>query len=153
MKPAVAVLALVAISVLFVVGCGQAAPVATPTSTPVPAIRVSLLVQVSRDDARWFQGVEVPRGTNAYELTERVTEGNLDATWYPAYRSHFVNALLGVKNTDPRYWLTYLWDESQAKWEPLPVGADLFSLKDGHVLAWAYTDTSEKPSSLPSVVP
>ena len=97
--------------------------------------------------------MEVPKGTDAYELTELVTEGDLEAPYYASLRSHFVEALVGVENEDPNYWLIFLWNESQAQWEPLPVGADLFSLKDGHVLAWAYTDTSQKPSPLPSVTP
>ena len=144
-------LALVSMGSVLVAGCDAATGASSGTS--VSTIQVSLLVQVSDDDVRWFRDVEIPKDTNAYELTERVTEGDLEATYYAAFFSHFVEALMGVANEGSNYWLTFLWNESQEQWEPFPVGADLFSLKDGHVLAWSYTDTSVEPSQLPSVTP
>ena len=147
-------LPLVALGILFLTGCTQAAtPIVVSTPTMVPTIQVSLLIQASEDDARWFRDVEVPKDTDAYELTELVAEGNLKATYYASLRSHFVEQLLGVENEDPKYWLIFLWDEGQGNWAPLPVGADLFSLKEGHVLAWARTDTSQEPQPLPSATP
>ncbi|MBI4298831.1 MAG: hypothetical protein HY666_03635 [Chloroflexi bacterium] len=137
---------------LLVLGCARTAvptPIPIPTPTPIPTIKVTMLVQVNEKDLRWYRDVAVPKGTNAYELTERITEGNLKAQWYPAFRSHFVQGILGVEGKAPFFWLIFLWDESEQKWEPLPVGSDLFSLHDGHALAWAYTDTSQKPKPLP----
>ncbi|MDA0988712.1 MAG: hypothetical protein O2783_06230 [Chloroflexi bacterium] len=145
-------LALMALGSLTIAGCDQGATGET-SGTAVSTIQVGLLIQVSEEDVRWFRDVEVPKGTNAYELTERVTEGDLEANYYPAFFSHFVEALMGVANEGSNYWLTFLWNANQEQWEPLPVGADLFSLKDGHVLAWSYTDTSVEPSQLPSVTP
>ncbi len=122
---------------LLIAGCTEA-EVTSPTET----VRVSLLVQVEDKDPRWFRDVEVSKGTDAYELTEQVTEGDIKATYYPGYRSHFVEAILGTENENPRFWLAWVWSEPQNKWEPLPVGADLYSLKDGHVLAWYYAEPS-----------
>ena len=147
------VLGLVALGSVLIAGCDTETSTVGPAATQVSTIQVSLLIQVSEDDARWFRDVEIPKGTNAYELTELVTEGDLESTYYAAFFSHFVEALLGVASEGSNYWLTFLWNESQAQWEPLPVGADLYSLKDGHVLAWSYTDTSVEPSQLPSVTP
>lgn len=136
---------------LLLAACTRAAPLATPTLAPT--IRASLLVQLPRGEARWLRDVAVPKGTDAYELTEVATKGEVKAKWYPALRSHFVEAVLGVENQAPYYWLLFLWDEGQKKWEPVPVGADLLSVKDGHVLAWAYTDTSQDPASPPAATP
>ena len=147
------VLALMTLGSVLIAGCDTESRTVAPAATSIPTIQVSLLIQVSEDDVRWFRDVGVPKGTNAYELTERVTEGDLESTYYAAFFSHFVEALLGVASEGSNYWLTFLWNESQAQWEPLPVGADLFSLKDGHVLAWSYTDTSQEPSQLPSMTP
>ena len=132
------------------VGCAQGGPA---TEAPPPNIQVSMLIHVAEDDARWFRDVEAPKGANAFELTEQVTEGNLQATYYAAYYSHFVESMVGVPNEAPHYWLVFLWNSSTGQWEPLSVGADLFSLKDGHVLAWSYTDTSMDPQRVPSVKP
>ena len=101
----------------------------------------------------WFRDFEVLKGANAYELTEQATEGDLESTYYASFFSHFVESIMGVANEGANYWLIYQWNDSAEQWEPLPVGADLFSLKDGHVLAWSYTDTSLEERQLPSVNP
>lgn len=143
-------LSLLAIVLFLLAACAQ--PV-TYTPTPLPTIKASLLAQLSQDDLRWFRDVAVPKGTDAYEFTQLATAGAVKATWYPQYRSHFVEAILGKENQGTYYWLTFLWDEGQKKWEPLPVGADLFSVKDGHVLAWVYSDTSQNPAPPPAATP
>jgi hypothetical protein len=148
-----AVFSFVALGSVLIAGCDAESPTAAASATPVSTIQVSLLIEVSEDDELWFRDVEVPKGTNAFELMEQVTEGDFEATYYAAFFSHFVESLLGVAGEGSNYWLTFLWSDSQAQWEPLPVGADLFSLKDGHVLAWSYTDTSVEPGQLPSVTP
>ena len=134
------VLALAAVGLLGLVACGDSAD---STSTPVSTIQATLLVHVNEDDERWFRDVDVPKGTDAYELTELVMEGDLESTWYPAYRAHFVDSIVGVENSSPHFWLIYQWSESEATWEPLPVGADRFSVKEGDALAWAYADTGD----------
>ena len=139
-----------------IAGCGAVdveVGEATPTATPLPTIQVSLLIHVSEDDVRWFRDFEVLKGTNAYELTEQVTESDLESTYYASFFSHFVESLVGVPNEGSNYWLIFQWNAPAEQWEPLPVGADLFSLKDGHVLAWSYTDTSIEPQPVPSVTP
>ena len=133
--------------VLALTACGTEQKAAEPST-----IKVTMLIQSSENDARWFRDVSVPKGTNAYELTEQVTNGNVQADYYAAYRSHFVNAILGVENKNPDFWLIYVWSEPQGKWEPLPVGADLYSLKDGHILAWYYADTTNE-GAVPTPTP
>ena len=136
---------------LALAACGT--KVDNPTPTPVPTtIKVSMLIQSSEQDARWFRNVEVAKGTDAYELTEKVTQGDLRSTYSALYRSHFVDSILGVENKNPKFWLIYGWSEPEKKWEPLPVGADLYSLKDGHILAWYYADTTNE-GALPTATP
>ena len=103
-----------------------------------------------RGEARWFRDVGIPKGTDGYEFLELATDGEVDSDWYPAYRSHFVNAILGTPSESPYSWLTFVWNETSAAWEPLPVGADLFSVKEGHVLAWALLDTSAEGLQTPA---
>ena len=150
---AMVTLTLVSMGFVLVAGCDPETSTIAPKATPVSTIQVSLLIDVSDDDVRWFRDVEVSKGTDAYEFTEIVAEGDLESTYNAAFFSHFVESLIGVTNEGSNYWLIFLWSDSQKHWEPLPVGPDLFSLKDGHVLAWSYTDTSVEPSHLPSVTP
>ncbi|MBI2165208.1 MAG: hypothetical protein HYU29_02240 [Chloroflexi bacterium] len=140
------ILAALALS-LVVASCGRATPAAKQEN-----LRATILIQTGEMDSRWFRDVEVPRGTNAYELTEKVTKGELKATYYPQFRTHFVDAIFGVSGKSPHFWLIFLWNDVEKRWESLPVGADLFSLKDGHVLAWYYVDTSQ-PGRVPPVTP
>ena len=153
---AYAALLAMALVTALVAGCGAfqvEVGEVTPTAAPLPTIQVSMLIHFSEEDARWFRDFEVAKGTNAYELTEQVAEGDMKATYYASFFAHFVEEIMGVASEGSTYWAIFLWNESQSLWEPLPVGADLFSLKDGHVLAWAYTDSSAEPKQTPSVTP
>jgi hypothetical protein len=149
---AVVVLSAIVLASALIGGCGGL-QVEVGESTTVPTIQVSLLIHVSEDDVQWFRDFEVLKGTNAYELTEQATEGELESTYYTSLFSHWVESIMDVPNEAPNYWLIFQWNGSTEQWEPLPVGAGLFSLKDGHVLAWSYTDTSLDPQPVPSVTP
>ena len=140
------------VALAALVGCAQTAtPTATPT--PVQTYAVSMLIESGPNDARWFRDVQVPQGFDAYQVTELVTEGELEATWYASLRSHYVESILGLKSQGDNSWIIFLWDEFEEQWAPLPVGADWFSVKDGHTLAWAYTDTGQDPYAVPSRTP
>ena len=115
----------------------------------IVTVKASMLVQSEEATPEWFRGIEIPEGTDAYALTNIVTEGNIKSTFYPEYKSHFVEGIKGVENSPPYYWMIYMWNEATVKWEPLPVASDFFSVKDGHTFAWHYTDTSKSgPVSL-----
>ena len=116
-------------------------------------VRASVLVEPAAADARWFRDVEMPKGTDGYELLEAATEGALDATWYPEFRAHFVNEILGVAPEGSQFWGVFLWNESMGAWEPLPFGADLLSVKDGHVMGWALIEFDPDNPQLPVSVP
>ena len=148
-----AILAMV-VSMAVLVSCDEvdtSTPTLTPT--PLPTHTVSMLIEVSPDDARWFRDVEIPQGYDAYQLTEQVTAGELEATWYPSLRAHFVESIIGVANEGDSFWIIFLWDEFNEEWSPLMVGSDWFSVKDGHTLAWNYVDTTQQPSHPPSQLP
>ncbi len=143
-----------AVSTAVLMGCNEA-DTTTPTLTPtlLPTHTVSMLIEAGPGNARWFRDVEVPQGYDAYQLTAQVTEGELEATWYPSLRSHFVESIIGVVNEGAYFWTIFLWDEFDEEWSPLPVGSDWFSVKDGHTLAWSYVDTTQQPSPPPSQRP
>ena len=141
-------LGLLATALVFFMVAACTVPTATPTPTatpqPVESIKVSLLVQKGDQETRWFRDLQVPKGADAFELTKIATGGDFKATYYPQYRSHFVEAILGTENQGSNYWLIWLWNDLDKKWEFLPVGADFYSVKDGQVLAWYYADTSQE---------
>ena len=86
-------------------------------------------------------------------LLEAAVEGDLESEYSAQYRSHFVSSILGIAPEGSAYWGVFLWNETAGAWEPLPVGADLFSVKDGHVMGWALIeydpDNPRTPTSKP----
>ena len=135
-------------------GCGGGIDVVVPADEPsAPPITVSVLVEPAADEARWFRDVEVPEGTDGYELLEAVTQGDLVAEWYPEFRSHFVSAVLGTAPAGDAFWGVFVWSEANDSWEPLPVGADLYSLKNGHVMGWAVVEFDPDAPQLPVSTP
>ncbi len=134
---------------IAVAACSEEAP--TPE-----LISASLLIETPTS-AQWFD-LSIDKGTDGYELLEAATDGNIEAEWYPAFRSHFVQAIQGVAPQGSEFWSVFVWNETASDgagaWEPLPIGADLFSVKGGHVMGWALVeynpDAPQLPQSLPS---
>jgi hypothetical protein len=132
-----------------------AAACATPTATSAPAqetITASVLVEAAASSPQWFRNVEVAKGTDGYELLMAATGGQVEAEWHPEFRSHFVQSVLSVAPEGSEFWAVFMWNETAAAWEPLPVGADLFSVKQGHIMGWAiveYSPDSVTPQAKP----
>ena len=134
--------------ILFLTGCIAVGDNRNDDS--MGTINVSVLIHGSSDDFRWFRDVETTEGSNAYELTKTVVQGDLESTYYASLFSHLVESIFGKRNEDPNYWTIFLWDDNQKQWAPLPLGADLFSLKNGHVIGWVYTEYGQEVLGLPS---
>lgn len=142
-----AVMAVVAVVALVATAaCVQA-------ESGAPPITASVLVEPSAGDARWFRDVRVPKGTDGYELLDAATGGEINAEWFPEFRSHFVTGVLGVAPEGAQFWSVFVWNEANGGWEPLPVGADLFSVKDGHVMGWALVEYDPDTPQLPIATP
>jgi hypothetical protein len=143
--------------VALIVGSTLAAACATdpkPTvAATIPAITASLLIEPNADDPRWVRDLAVDKGIDGYELLEAATDGNLVSEWYPEYRSHLVSEILGIAPEGAAFWGVFVWNEGTAGWEPLPVGADLYSVKDGHTMAWALVEFDPDSPQLPVNLP
>ena len=141
------VVPLVAFAALFAVACGAT------TAVVAPPITASVLVEPSPDDSRWFRDVSIPEGTDGYELLEAAVDGEVTSEWFAEFRSHYVSAVQGVEPTGSQFWGAFVWNESNSAWEPLPVGADLFSVKDGHVMGWALVEYDPDKPQIPTSRP
>lgn len=128
---------------LVIAGCGA------PDAEPAALITATVLIEADASAPRWHRDVAVPKGTDGYELLEAAVEGDLEADWFPEFRAHFVEAIGGIAPEGAEFWGVFLWNESSAGWEPLPVGADLFSVKDGHIMAWALVEFDPGQPQLP----
>ncbi len=143
---AAALLLLAALAVAA--GCGSSPPETAPA-----LIEASVLIEADAAAPDWRRDVEAPKGVDGYELLDLAVDGDLDAEWFPEFRAHFVKEILGVAPEGSEFWGVFLWNEGNGAWEPLPVGADLFSVKDGHVMAWALVEYDAENPQLPSSAP
>ena len=116
-------------------------------------IAASVLVEPSGDAAQWFRDVGVPDGTDGYELLLAATDGQVEAEYFAEFRSHFVETVLGVAPQGQQFWGVFLWNDQSGAWEPLQYGADWFSVKDGHIMAWALVEYSPDTPQLPASQP
>lgn len=116
-------------------------------------IGANVLIEGTETEPRWFKDFETTKGIDGYELLHEVTERDLVSEWFPQFRSHFVKEIFGEEPQGSEFWGVFVWSETANAWEPLAVGADLFSVKDGHTLAWALVkfdpENQQTPQSSP----
>jgi len=142
--------ALVFLALLFAAIAVACDSNAGPSAPPITA---SVLVEVSDGDARWFRDVEVPKGTDGYEFLDAAVEGALVAGWHPEFRSHFVSEIGNVAAEGSAFWGFFLWNEGTSSWEPATSGADLLSVKQDHIMAWALVEYDPDNPQIPNSQP
>jgi hypothetical protein len=140
--------ALALVGVLLLAACGDGT-----TSVAPPPITASILIEPNADDPRWLRDVIVAKGTDGYELLEAAVDGDLVAQWFPEFRSHFVTEIQGIAPEGFAFWGVFLWNEGTEGWEPLPFGADLLSVKQGHVMGWALVEFDPDNPRVPLSTP
>jgi len=64
-----------------------------------------------------------------------------------------INSLLGREANSIYYWALWRWNINVDAWELIPVGADLFIIKDTEVLAWKLTDSRDADGQTPIRTP
>lgn len=84
----------------------------------------------------WHNNTIVPLGCNLFEATKKVVTVN--ATYWPAFNSHFVDAINGVWRNQTYFWMWYRWDNATKTWIYGNVGPDLYILSDGEIIKWRY---------------
>lgn len=139
---------LLAAALAAAAGCGSPAPEAAPA-----LIEASVLIEADASAPDWRRDIEAPKGVDGYELLEMAVDGDLEADWHPEFRAHFVKEILGAAPEGSEFWGVFIWNEGNGAWEPLPVGADLFSVKDGHVMAWALVEFDAENPQTPANTP
>ena len=148
LKPAITVLLLfVTVLIPSFIGCNT-----TEDDQSTETIQASILIE-SPESYEWINQVTIPKGTNGYGLLRTAVNDEIVSVWYPEYRSHFVNQIKGIVPSEKQFWSVFLWNESKIKWEPLTVGADLFSVKNGQTMAWALVEYDPNNPQLPNQNP
>jgi|SRR5579862_8707562 len=97
----------------------------------------SVLIDFGNGTKNWYNSTNVQPGTNLYVETQIITGGNVNATYYPAYQSHFVTAIFNVGNTKTAYWLVWTYNKT-ASWQQAQAGPDQLSVTNNSVFAWGF---------------
>lgn len=103
-----------------------------------------ILLDFGNGTMHWYNGTQVQPGWNLYTATVVLTAGDMQATWYPSFGEHLVNAIDGVSGNANTYWIAWTYN-STASWQQASVGADLLPVYDGSVFAWVYCGQTCEP--------
>lgn len=99
--------------------------------------KANVLIDFGNGTRRWYNDTSVQPGWNLYTLTVILSNGNLQATWYPQYQEHFISGIDGISNSKSTYW--YLWTYNKtASWKTAQVGADDLPVYNGSIFAWTF---------------
>ncbi len=103
-----------------------------------------ILIDFGNGTRIWYNDTKFQPGWNLYVATQVITNGHINATYYPQYAAHFVTAIYNVANTKSEYWL--LWTHNAtASWQMAQVGADQLQVYNGSVYAWTYCGSNCPP--------
>jgi len=104
----------------------------------------NILLNFGNGTRQWNNNTQLQPGWNLYTATLVVTGGRVQATWYPSFGEHLVNAIDGVAGTKTSYWIVWTYN-STALWQKAAVGADDLPIHNGSVFAWTFCGQTCKP--------
>ncbi len=115
---------------------------------------VDMLMNYGNGTKMWHNDTRIPIGFNLYNVTVLITEGRIEATYYPQFQSHFITKIDGVGGGEDPDKITWAWiawhfNKASGSWETYEVSADGAFPTDGDKLAWYYQDTSNYPNYEP----
>jgi hypothetical protein len=97
------------------------------------------LVDFGNGTRAWHNATLVQPGWSAYTATVVLSDGRVQAQWYPEYQEHLVSSIYGVPDTPTQSW--FLWDFTTS-WQLVQVGADQLHVFNGSVIAWTFCGES-----------
>ncbi len=110
----------------------------------VSCISVNTLINYGNTTAVWHNKSDVPASWNFYELTSHIA--NVTATYYgPPLNEHLVTGIDGVQQSGASSWRLWVFCQSRTSWVFSQVGADLVSLRNRSILAWAFESDPNQP--------
>ena len=97
----------------------------------------NILVDYGNGTSDWYNNTAIQPGWNLYITMQVITNGQIDATYYPSLGEHFVTGLNGVQQTSSVSW--WLWTyNSSASWQPAQSGADQIQVLNNSIYAWTF---------------
>ncbi len=111
------------------------------------SISVNMAIDYGNGTRVWFNETTLPIGATVYNATVEVANPEPD----PKYGPSFITAINGVRQNENenKYWIWWIWDETQNKWAPGPVADNEYALSNGQNVIWYLENTSTWPPLSP----
>lgn len=103
-------------------------------------ITVGLTIDYGGENLR-TKSLRLTKGATALEALRRVAA--VETKFFPGLGEYIVSVDGVAENhATSTYWMWYLWNEAEGKWELAPVGAGSYELVDGDNLKFSYETVS-----------
>lgn len=99
-------------------------------------MRVNLCLNYGNGTTHWYNDTIILLGYDLLNGTKLIAK--VEYTYWPAYDASFVDAINGVSNEHPYYWMWLHWNQNEKTWKYGPVGADRYTLKPDETIMWRY---------------
>ena len=122
-----------------------------PISTSL--LTSNILFDFGNSTNLWVNGTSIQPGWNLFVATLVVTNGNIQAIWYPQYSEHFVTAVDGVQATQTKSWFVWYFNTTSSTWVSPAAGADQLTMYNDTSYAWTlcgYNSATFLPTCTPS---
>lgn len=125
-----------------------------PESVPVSLLTSNIVIDYGNGTNIWLNSTSIKPGWNFYVATLVITNGNVNATWYPTFTppEHLVSGIDGVMNnvSTNTYWFSWVYNSSSS-WQVSQVGVDEIPMYNGSSYAWTYcqADANFNPTCTP----
>lgn len=113
--------------------------------------RIDFLINYGNGTKIWINNSRIPVGFSLFNITVKLTEGNIKADYYPQYESHFINSINGVGvNNNPEKqswaWIAWYFNNNSFDWELYDKSSDIIYPVNSDIIAWYFQDTSNYPN-------
>ena len=105
----------------------------------------NILFDFGNGTRTWFNNTKIQPGWNLYVATEVITDGHINATFYPEWSSHLITAIYNIGNAGNNYWGIWTYTSTNSSWQMAQVGADELQVYNGSVFAWTYGPNTAPP--------
>lgn len=121
------------------------------TASQQTKFSVDVLLDYGNGTKRWYTCILSKPGNDTVYNATQIAATTLNVTWYG--NAVMVNAIDGVWNSDPYYWIWWYWNFTESKWAIGPVACNQYALNDGDIVAWYYENCSVWPPASPTNPP
>jgi len=99
-------------------------------------ISVNILIDYGNGTQKWYNNTLVPRGKASLLQATKVV-ASVESITYSGM-GEFVTSINGVGGDPGRYWIWYIWNKNEGKWDWGPVACDRYVLQEGDTVMWRY---------------